>query len=106
MDGLVMTSTNARITRMIAAFMHSVITLSAPTSALVDGDSQGTDFYVMTLMNVAMDLTSVIGMQNVKTLWALINVCVVLGFPAMVMCVKMLTNAAMEVIFAARTPDV
>ena len=60
----------------------------------------------MTLMNVAMELTSVIGMQNAKTLWALMNACVVLGFPAMVMCVKMLMNAATEVIFVALTPSV
>lgn len=60
----------------------------------------------MTSTNVAMELTSVIGMQNVKTLWGLMNACVVLGFPAMVMCAKMLTSAAMEVIFAALTPGV
>ena len=60
----------------------------------------------MTLMNVAMELTSVIGMQNAKTLWALTNACVVLGFPAMVMCVKMLMSVATEVIFAAFTPGV
>ena len=60
----------------------------------------------MILMNVAMELTSVIGMQNAKTLWALTNACVVLGFPAMVMCVKMLMSAATEVIFAALTPSV
>ena len=60
----------------------------------------------MTLMNVAMELTSVIGMQNAKTLWALTNACVVLGFPAMVMCVKMLMSAATEVIFVALTPSV
>ena len=34
------------------------------------------------------------------------NACVVLGFPAMVMCVKMLMNAATEVIFVALTPSV
>ena len=60
----------------------------------------------MTLMNVAMEFTSVIGMQNAKTLWALMNVCAILGFPAMVMCVKMLMSAATEVIFAAFTPGV
>ena len=64
------------------------------------------DSHVMTLMNVVMELTSVIGMQNAKTLWALTNACVVLGFPAMVMCVKMLMSAATEVIFAAFTPGV
>ena len=64
------------------------------------------DSHVMTLMNVAMEFTSVIGMQNAKTLWALMNVCAILGFPAMVMCVKMLMSAATEVIFAALTPGV
>lgn len=64
------------------------------------------DSHVMTLMNVLMELTSVIGMQNAKTLWALMNACAFLGFPAMVMCVKMLMSAATEVIFAALTPGV
>ena len=64
------------------------------------------DSHVMTLMNVLMELTSVTGMQNAKTLWALMNVCAFLGFPAMVMCVKMLMSAATEVIFAALTPGV
>ena len=57
----------------------------------------------MTLMNVLMELTSVIGMQTAKTLWALMNACAFLGFLAMVMCVKMLMSAATEVIFAALT---
>ena len=64
------------------------------------------DSHVMTLMNVLMELASVIGMQNAKTLWALMNACAFLGFPAMVMCVKMLMSAATEVIFAALTPGV
>ena len=34
------------------------------------------------------------------------NACVDLGFPAMVMCVKMLMSAATEVIFAALNPGV
>ena len=64
------------------------------------------DSHVMTLMNVLMELTSVIGMQNAKTLWALMNACAILGFPVMVMSVKMLMSAATEVIFAALTPGV
>ena len=64
------------------------------------------DSHVTTLMNVLMELTSVIGMQNAKTLWALMNACAFLGFPVMVMCVKMLMSAATEVIFAALTPGV
>ena len=64
------------------------------------------DSHVMTLMNVLMELTSVIGMQNAKTLWALMNACAFLSFLAMVMCVKMLMSAATEVIFAALTPGV
>ena len=34
MDGLVMISTNARLTNMLVVFMHSAITPTAPTCAV------------------------------------------------------------------------
>ena len=70
MEGLVMISMNARLTRMPVVFMHPAITLSAPTCAVVWKDSKVMDGLVMILMNARVTHTPVVFMHPAITLWA------------------------------------
>ena len=70
MDGLVMISTNARLTHTIAVFMHPVITLLAPTCAVVWKDSKAMDGLVMISTNARITHTHAVFMHPAITLSA------------------------------------
>ena len=67
MDGLVMISTNARLTHTPVVFTHSAITPSAPTCAVAWKGSKAMDGLVRTSMNARLTHTLAVFMHPAIT---------------------------------------